>query len=49
MSAMISIHAPSRAARFTIASDEPPNQIRIGRCTSSGTMLTPLRWWKRPS
>src|SRR5262249_47833201 len=47
--AMIGIQpSPSRAARRTAASDEPPNQIGIGRCTGAGTMLTSLRLWKRP-
>ncbi len=47
--AMIGIQpSPSRAARATAASDEPPNQMGIGRCMGGGTMLTSLRLWKRP-
>jgi hypothetical protein len=43
--AMIGIQpSPSRAARVTAASDDPPNQIGIGRCTGGGTMLTSSRW-----
>ena len=47
--AMIGIQpSPSWAARRTAASDEPPNQMGIGRCTGGGTMLTSFRLWKRP-
>src|SRR6516162_4161710 len=39
--AMIGIQpSPSRAARVTTASEEPPNQIGIGRRTGIGTILT---------
>ena len=42
--AMIGIQpSPSRAARVTAPSDDPPNQIGIGRCAGGGTMLTSLR------
>ena len=40
--------SPSRAARVTAASDDPPNQIGIGRCTGGGTMLTSMRLWNLP-
>jgi hypothetical protein len=35
--------SPSRAARFKVASEEPPNQIGIGRCTGGGRMATSFR------
>ena len=42
--AMIGIQpSPSRAARVTTATEEPPNQIGIGRCTGIGTILTSMR------
>jgi len=38
-----------RAARLITASDEPPNQIGIGRCTGTGNRFTASSLWKRPS